>query len=484
MSSLVSRCPLSAVASVVLAATVPACATNPATGQKQFSLISEGQEIQMGLQADTSVVASMGLDPDSGRQRYLRELGLRLARASERPNLPWTFRVIDDPVVNAFAIPGGHIYVTRGIMAHLGDEAELAAVLGHEIGHVTARHSVTQMSRQQLAQIGLVVGTALKPELQRYAGLAAQGLGLLFLKYSRDDESQADQLGFRYMRRAGYDARRMPDVFALLDRVSKAGGGDRIPDWLSTHPNPVNRRQTVERYIAALPAESLGTIVNRDDYLRHVDGIIFGDNPREGFFKGTDFYHPDLRFRLTFPQGWHTQNQRQAVLGASPQQDALVQLSLADQGTPEAAAQAFFGQEGVSGSSFNGSVHGFAATAGEFSAATDQGPIAGRATFIAYEGRVYRVLGYAGQDRWPGYAAAVRGVAASFDRLADPAVLAVEPWRVDIVTLPRAMTFEEFLQRYPGPATPEATALVNNVDAGARFPAGALLKRIIGKPLP
>ena len=484
MWPLVRRCRTITSTLVALSVSLAGCATNPATGQKQFSLISESQEIQMGQQADTSIVASMGLDPDSGRQRYVRELGMRLAGVSERPNLPWTFRVIDDPVVNAFAIPGGHVYVTRGIMAHLGNEAELAAVMGHEIGHVTARHSVTQMSRQQIAQLGLVVGTVLKPELQRYAGLAAQGLGLLFLKYSRDDESQADELGLRYMRRGGYDARQMPDVFALLDRVSKAGGGDRIPDWLSTHPNPANRRQTIERDIAALPADSLGTIVNRNGYLRHIDGMVFGDDPREGFFKGTEFFQPDLRFRLTFPQGWQTQNQRQAVLAVSPQQDALVQLSLAQQASPEAAAQAFFGQQGVTGSSASASVHGFTATTGEFTASTDQGPIAGRATFVGYDGRVYQVLAYAGQDRWPTYAATARSVAASFDRLSDPALLGVQPWRLQIVTLPQALTLEAFLQRYPGPATPEATALVNNVDAGARFPAGAQAKRIVGQPLP
>src|SRR5262245_47941364 len=358
------------------------CATNPATGEKQFSLISEGQEIRMGLEADPSIVSGMGLDPDSGRQRYVRELGMKLARLSERPNLPWTFRVIDDQVVNAFAVPGGHIYVTRGILAHLNSEAELASVLGHEIGHVTARHSVTQMSRQQLAQIGLVVGTVLKPELSRYAGIAPQGLGVLFLKYSRDDESQADQLGLRYMRRGGYDAHRMPEVFALLDRVSQASGGGRVPEWLATHPNPGNRRESIERQIAVIPPDSIGRLVNRDGYLRHIDGVVFGDNPRDGFFKGTEFFQPDLKFKISFPAGWTTQNQRQAVVGVSAQQDAMQQLSLSDQATPEAAAQAFFSKQGIRGSANRASVHGFAAAGGLFSATTeDSSVLSGRVAF-------------------------------------------------------------------------------------------------------
>lgn len=467
-----------------LALLVAGCATNPATGQRQLSLISEGQEIQMGLEADPSVVSSMGLDPDSGRQQYVRAVGMRLARVSERPNLPWTFRVIDDPVVNAFAIPGGHIYVTRGILAHLNSEAELASVLGHEIGHVTARHSVTQMSQQQLAQLGLVVGVALKPDLARYAGVASQGLQLLFLKYSRDDESQADQLGLRYMRRGGWDVHQMPDVFSLLDRVSQAGGGGRVPDWLSTHPNPVNRRGAIEHAIAALPADSLGTVVNHDAYLREVDGVVFGDNPRDGFFRGSEFLQPDLRFRITFPQGWTTQNQRQAVLAVSAQQDAIEQLSLSDQATPEAAAQAFFSQQGVRGTAGRGSIHGFAAAGGAFAAvAQDSAPLAGRVVFVAYDGRVYQLLAYSPQARWSTYAAAADQSFATFDRLSDPAILAVQPWHVQVVNLTRAMTLDEFVQRYPGPAPAAATALLNNIDLTARLGPG-LVKRIVGQPLP
>jgi predicted Zn-dependent protease len=472
------------VALCALALPLAGCATNPATGEKQFTLVSEGQEIQMGLEADPSIVGSMGLDPDSGRQRYVRELGMRLARVSERPNLPWTFRVIDDPAVNAFAVPGGHIYVTRGILAHLNSEAELASVLGHEIGHVTARHSVSQMTRQQLAQIGLVVGTALKPGLARYAGVASQGLGILFLKYSRDDESQADHLGLRYMRRAGYDAHRMPEVYTLLERVSESGGGGRVPDWLSTHPNPVNRKGAIDREIAALPPESIGTMINRDAYLRHIDGIVFGDNPRDGFFHGAEFLQPELRFRFTFPQGWTTQNQRQAVVAVSAQQDGIEQVSLSDQATPEAAAEAFFSQQGVRGAPGRGSVHGFAAAGGEFSALTqDSTALTGRVAFVAYEGRVYQLLAYAAQARWPAYAAAAGQSLGSFDRLSDPVILAVQPWRLQVVNNPQGTTVDDFVRRYPGPAPAAVTALVNNVDPAGTLPAG-LAKRIAGERLP
>jgi len=157
---------------------VVACATNPVTGKRQLALISEAQEIEMGRQADKDVVASIGLYPDESMQRYVQALGARLAATTERPDLPWTFRVVDDAAVNAFAIPGGFIYVTRGIMTHLNSEAELAAILGHEIGHVTARHSVSQMSQQQLAQVGVAAGRHTTPDrLEGGAHLGAVQLG-------------------------------------------------------------------------------------------------------------------------------------------------------------------------------------------------------------------------------------------------------------------------------------------------------------------
>jgi predicted Zn-dependent protease len=262
------------------------------------------------------------------------DLGLRLARASERPNLPWTFRVVDDPIINAFALPGGYIYVSRGILAHFNSEAELASVLGHEIGHVTARHSVQQLSKQQLAQIGVGVAQIAAPRLGDFLGVAVAWLELLFLKFSRDDENQADQLGLRYMRRGGYDSREMVKVYVMLERVSGASGGGRLPDWQSTHPNPADRQQRINSAVAALPPDSVGTIVRRPEYLGRVDGIVFGENPREGYFKDSQFYHPDLRFRMTFPAGWRTFNTRQVVAAQPTQEDAQILLTAGPGATP------------------------------------------------------------------------------------------------------------------------------------------------------
>src|SRR6185503_2883778 len=225
-----------------LATAVATCATNPVPGKSEISLLSESQEISMGQEAAKEVTASIQPVADDALQRYVSGLGTQLARASERPNLPWSFTVIDDPQVNAFALPGGPIFITRGILTHMNSEAQLVSVLGHETGHVTAKHSVHQMSQAQLAQIGLVAAIIVKPGLAGFGDLASQGLGLLFLKFSRNDETQADDLGFRYMTGAGYSPTEMAEMFRTLQRLG-GGGEGRVPEWLSTHPDPGNRVQ-------------------------------------------------------------------------------------------------------------------------------------------------------------------------------------------------------------------------------------------------
>lgn len=469
-----------AIASVVSAI---ACATNPATGRRQLMLVSEAQEIAMGKEADQEAVAAYGLYPDPKVQAYVNELGQRLAAKSERPSLPWSFKVVDDPAVNAFALPGGYIYVTRGIMAHLRSEAELVAVMGHEIGHVTARHSASQMSKQQLAMGGLVLGMAVKPELQQFAGLAQQGLGLLFLKFGRDDENQADELGLRYMTRQAYDPQEMLEVFGVLDGVTRAEGGGRMPDWLSTHPSPGNRLARIQGQIASTGAS--GTIVKRAEYLRRLDGMVFGENPREGFFRENAFYHPDLRFQLTFPRGFKTQNQKQAVVGVSEAQDALVALTLAAGASPEEAARQFFSQQGVqAGRSARDTIGGLPAYTALFDAATEEGTLRGEVSFVSYDGKIYQLMGYTPAARFSSYQNAFDAAIRSFSRLTDSRYLGVQPKRLELVSLERQMALPEFARAYPSTVEIGTIGLINGVGANQLLPGGELAKRVVGGRLP
>lgn len=460
-----------------------ACSVNPATGRREFMLVSESQEIGMGREADPQIVAQFGLYPDSALQRYVRDLGMRLAAVSERPHLPWTFRVLDDPIVNAFALPGGFNYVTRGIMVYFESEAELAAVMGHELGHVTARHGAAQMSQQQLFAIPIAVGAIALPRYETVFGIAAAGMQLLFLKFSRDDEREADALGLRYMSRIGYDPGEAPHVFEMLALVS-GGGGDRLPSWLSTHPDPEDRAERLRARIAELPPP-VGTAVRRAEYLRTIDGMIFGENPREGYFKDGVFYHPDLAFSLAFPSGWRTANQRSAVLAQSPDQAAVMRLRLADADSPEAAARAFAGQRGVSaGPLRRGTTGGFPSAALAFTASAEDGELAGVAVFLAYTGRVYEILGVGSAARWPAYRAPVERAIASFAQVTDRAVLDVQPLKLRVVALDRPATLAELAARPGSPVDAETLGRLNRLPTDQRLPAGRLVKQVVGSPLP
>ena len=473
------------LAATLAATTLAGCARNPATGRQELMLVSEAQEIEMGTQYDKEIVASIGLYPDPALQRYIQDLGTRLAATSERTKLPWTFRVVDDPAVNAFAVPGGYVYVTRGIMAHLNSEAELAGVVGHEIGHVTARHTAAQLSKQQLAGLGLAVGSIASSTIERYAGIASQALGVLFLKFSRDDENQADQLGLRYLQRANYDPRQMPHVFRMLERVSAAEGAGRLPEWLATHPNPANRAERLNTQIAALPQDFAGTVVNRDGYERRLDGMIYGMNPREGFFKGTDFFHPELKFRIGFPSGWSTFNGKQAVAAVSGQRDAVIELTLADGSSADQAARAFLSQEGLqAGTLSRGHVSGLAASGAPFAAATQSGAVRGSALFVEYGGAVYRLLAYGPEASWSANAATAERAVRSFAPLTDPAMLNVQPQHVDILTLDRRTTIAELAQQRPSPVPAATLALLNQVDVQTPLEPGRLVKWVAGQPLP
>jgi predicted Zn-dependent protease len=471
-------------AAVLAAALAAACATNPATGKRQLSFISEQQEIQMGQQADQEISAAVGIYRDPDLESYVQRLGTTLAAQSERPELRWQFRILDDASVNAMALPGGYNYVTRGLLSYMNSEAELAAVMGHEIGHVTARHTVNQLSKQQLAQVGMVLGMILRPELRNYGNLAEVGMGLLFLKYGRDDEREADNLGLRYMTRGGYDPRPMAEVFSTLERVGNAEGGaaGRMPEWLSTHPSPENRRARIGEMVQQLGTPASGT-VDREEYLRRVDGMMFGPNPREGFFEQSVFYHPDLRFRFEFPRGWQTSNQKQAVAAMSPEQDAVVVLTMGAGESAATAAQQFFSQQGMQrGQAWRGDINGHRAQAYQFAAATEQGTLQGIAAFVELQGLVYQILGYAPAQRWGRHEATVNRSIGSFDRVSDARVVNVQPARLQLVNVPVGMTVSEFARRYPSTVSVQTLALINGVADANQPLRDRLAKRVTGGP--
>jgi predicted Zn-dependent protease len=464
-----------------LAAGPLGCARNPVTGKSELSLVSESQEIQMGQQASKEVAQSIGFYKDDKVQSYVADIGKRMAAESERPNLPWEFHVVDDAAVNAFAIPGGFIYVTRGLMGVVNTEAELASVIGHEIAHVTHRHSVQQISKAQLAQLGLGIGSILSSDIAKFGQLAGAGLGLLFLKYGRDAENQADQSGLRYALQENYDVREMPKVFQSLSRISQTGGGGRLPEWLSTHPEPESRIKRTQKVLDTLHL-SPNAIVGREDYLRQVQGMTFGEDPRQGYFEGSRFYHPQMRFQLTFPEEWKKQNLPQAVMGISPGQDAIIQLGLAGDASPQQAARQFLSQQGVqAGNASTASINGLPAASSYFQAQTEQGQIEGIVSFISYGGQTFGLMGYTPAGKLGAYDRVFQNTIRSFSELRDASKINVQPARVELARVPRQMTLEQFNSQYPSSIPIEQLAIINELEGPASvIPAGRTLKRVVG----
>ncbi|WP_252271705.1 M48 family metalloprotease [Pseudomonas subflava] len=327
------------------------CAVNPATGRTDFVMMSEQQEIELGRNYAEEIAKQYPRYADEKLQAYVQGVGERVARNSHRSNLDYRFTVVDSPDINAFAIPGGHIYIHRGLMAYLGSEAELAAVLGHEVGHVTARHSVRQQSQStawnilgQAVAIGTGVGAA---------GDVTNVLGSAFVRgYGRDMELEADGFGAQYLARSGYDPQAMIEVVKVLKnqedfaRDEALAKGQEVPPagyhgLFDTHPdNDTRLRQVVA---SASPLVNGQGEVGRQAYLKMIDGMPFGDSAEAGVRRGQRFYHVGLDFTLAFPQGWGLVNRPDAVIVHSPDEQAFLVMSM--QGLKEQVdSQAFIRQ--------------------------------------------------------------------------------------------------------------------------------------------
>jgi predicted Zn-dependent protease len=476
-----------AFAAAALLASAIACATNPVTGKKEFSLMSEAQEIDIGRQLDTEVRREMGLYEDAELQRYVSDIGLRLARHSQRPNLPWQFAVVDSPAVNAFALPGGFIYLTRGIMPFLDDEAELAGVLGHEIGHVTARHAAQQYSRATGAQLGLILGGIFFPATRPFGQIAETGLGLLFLKHGRDDELQADRLGAEYAMTGGWDPAGVPGLLNTLARIDEGSDRRGIPNWLSTHPHPADRVEKVSETVQQLRAKGGERLtVDRDQFLRRIDGIVFGDNPEEGIVRGNAFLHPQLRFALTFPQGWEINNGKTQVLAKAPGDELYMLLQLVQD--PQGRSIQEVAVRGMQQAGFRPieggatQINGLDAHVGTYRGNLEGlGTVVTRAAHVAHGRNIFVLAGIAKQGQ---YAAGVErefvDSIRSFRPLSRAEAAEVRPNRVDLYVVRSGDTWQSIAQRAGEGNVKAATlAIMNNSAPNAQPRPGDRIKIVV-----
>jgi predicted Zn-dependent protease len=445
------------------------CVKSPVTGRLQLDLVGEDNEIRYGLAADESFTRDIGLYPNDALQAEVSRVGTELAAASERPALPWTFRVLDDATVNAFAVPGGHVYVTRGLLAHLSRTDELAVVLGHEVGHVAARHTVVQMSEGALLGLGVGVVGLLDPQGRHVGGLAAQGAEALFLSFSRSDELAADDLGARYVAATGRDPGAFLPVFDMLQGVEdESTGGERLPTRLRTHP------QSADRYARLAALYEVPVAEPDAPWMELLDGMVVGPNPREGFFVGQAFLHPEMAFRLTMPEGWTGMNSRSSVSMAAPTSDAMLQLSLSTAASAAEALKSFAESVGHSGELPADPSAGM-----DFSVSAEL-ELKGAVAYREHRGAVLELMAVAPAESWPARETELRAALASFAELTDPEVLGVQPMRLVVSALPAPSTMRELEEAEPSPMELHALCLLNQVEPDEPLAAGRLVKRVAG----
>jgi len=404
------------------------CAVNPVSGKKELMLFSEKQEIAMGQETDLQIRQQFGIYEDKALNEYVNRVGQKLVPFSHRPKLPHYFAVLDTSVVNAFAAPGGYIYVTRGILALMGSEAELAAVLGHEMGHVAARHSMKRLSGQMLAQVGLALGSILNKDVARFAGVAGLGMQLLFLKFSRSDEYQADSLGIEYSRKGAYSPGEMLRFFSALENMSAEAGGQKIPSFLSTHPMTSNRIARIKEMISS---KDVRLEVKKEPYLNQVDGMVYGENPRQGFTENGVFYHPEMTFAFTVPAGWEVANTPVQVAANEKEGRAVLILqaeaSSQDLGQYLPAKAKGFGQVELLRESRE-PVNHFQARHAYYRMAQEQGePLAVRLTCIRKDKMIYSFIAVSAVSTSNIYQPALERAIHSFKQLNDPAYLNRQP---------------------------------------------------------
>lgn len=465
---------------------------SPVTGKKRVYAYSWQQEVSLGKEADGQIIEYYGLYDDEELTNYITEVGKRvLAQSHMRrentdplfKNTPFTFRVLNSSVVNAFALPGGYNYVTRGLLTHMTSEAQLAMVIGHEIAHVAARHASQQALKQQAGTI-LLIGTAvIGQEVLGIPGESILNLGgtaaqLLFLRYSRDAERESDRLGVEYAAKAGYDASQGAAFFTTLKRLSDRAGAN-IPSHLSSHPDPGEREKDIiqrsERWRQqGFPQPD----VNQAEFYAAIEGMVLGENPREGFTKDNVFYHPELAFSFPVPAGWNVINEPSQVVLVPNGQKGVVIFNLPGTATAAEAVDQIGNLEQITvvsreATQFNG-LPAFRL----IGTMVDKGVTYRlNVSAVEHKDRVYRFLSYAAESDYETFGPHFDRTSNGFANVTDSSILNMQPARVRIVQANRTAVFSSFLPAtMPIGIDAEFLAIINQVNLNDTIEAGTLLK--------
>jgi predicted Zn-dependent protease len=465
---------------------------SPVTGQKRLYAYSWQQEVAIGREADSQIIAYYGLYDDEKLANYVTQIGkkvlaeshMRLPTADAQfRNTEFTFRVLGSPVVNAFALPGGFNYVTRGLLTHMTSEAQLAMVIGHEIGHVAARHASQQALKQQAGSI-LLIGTAvLGQELLGLPGQDIMNLGgtaaqLLFLRYSRDAERESDRLGVEYAAKAGFASAEGAAFFTTLKRLSDKAGAN-IPSHLSSHPDPGEReKDIIDRANRWKQQGFAQERVGQRDFYNAISGMILGDNPREGFTRDGIFYHPDMAFQFPYPGDWRLINEPSQVVLVTSDQKAVTIFNLPGKSSAAEAVDEIGNLEQVTVTSRNSiNINGNNAFRLIGTMQEKNVLYTLHVTAIENQGKVYRFLSYTTQSDYDRYSNAFNQSSGGFSTLTNQSILNIQPARIKIVEVSRSAPFRSFIpNELPMGLDAEGLAIINQVQLDEVIPVGTLLK--------
>ncbi len=473
------------VAALVMLA---ACSVNPATGEQQFTaFMSPAQEQQVGAQEHNKIIRTFGVYEDQSFNAYVNQIGQKVAQNTERGDVNYTFTVLDTQMVNAFALPGGYIYVSRGLMAQANSEAELAAVIAHEIAHVTARHSAERYSQGVLTTLGAgLISAATDSSLASQA--AGIGSNLYIKSYSRSQEHQADELGVRYLHRAGYSTEAMAQFLANLQqhsafeaRLSGRGQPGGVFNYFSTHPETGDRVQQSVSHTRDFPPNA--GVVNRDGYLQRLDGVTYGYSAKHGFVRGNDFWHPDMGFTFSVPDDFTISNQPTQVLATSRSGAAII----FDAGGAPSAVDPYnyLTQVWMQGEPLQNAeritINGMQAASAAFTGNVNGRPMTVRLVAIQWApDRFFRFQMAIPQGAGQALVEDLKRTTYSFRRMTASEKQSIRPYRLDIVTagagdtvasLARRMAFDDLKE--------ERFRVLNNLSAGEQVRAGQLYKVVV-----
>jgi predicted Zn-dependent protease len=486
--------PVPACLAAALLALGVGCAINPVSGRPEIMLVSEEKEARLGAEAAEQAEADFGVVADPALTAYVAEVGRRVAEQAPRRGFDYVFRIVDLQEPNAFALPGGHVYVSRGLLAIAGNEDQLANVIAHEVVHVAARHHAQRQARAAgvgiLALPGLLAGALIGGPVGDLvsAPFSVAGLGVL-ASYGRDQERQADRVGQQMAARAGYDPAALARFLDVLERDTALAGEEREPSWFDSHPSMPSRAADAlahAREIAFTPRPPVAS--GADGYDQRVEGLLVGADPAQGVFRDTLYLQPDLGFAIALPEGWHVVNTPNAVGALAP--DGLSQVVLQQQGRgsdPREAASSFLSELSqrtrVDVAALSEvEIGSLRAVRGQMVAGSSRGPVSLDLTWIAYGGSIYRITGAVSRGYSDANRAVFEAVARSFRPLTAEERAGIVEWRLRLRPARAGESLAEFGRRSGNAWSPAETAVANGLPEDARLEDGRLLRVAIPEP--